>query len=144
MMNLLKRFHNSSWIKRTLSLCLALAMVFALLPAMSNSANALAAGDTVYLKPNSNWTQAGARFAIYYFGAGEKWVDMTDSDGDGVYESVIPTGGYTSMIFCRMNPGNQTNNWNNKWNQTADLTYSSATPVFTFTSSSNGTWSTLA
>ena len=28
--------------------------------------------------------------------------------------------------------------------QTADLSYSSATPVFTFTSASNGTWSTLA
>ena len=33
---------------------------------------------------------------------------------------------------------------NNSGAQTADLTYSSATPVFTFTSSSNGTWSTLA
>ena len=33
---------------------------------------------------------------------------------------------------------------NNSGSQTADLTYSSATPVFTFTSPSNGTWSTLA
>lgn len=30
--------------------------------------------------------------------------------------------GYTSVIFCRMNPGTSANNWDNKWNQTADLT----------------------
>ena len=78
---------------------------------------------TVYLKPNSNWTQANARFAVYTWGgsAGEKWIDMTDSDGDGVYEAQIPTG-YTSIIFCRMNPSTTANNWNNKWNQTSDLT----------------------
>ena len=27
-----------------------------------------------------------------------------------------------NVIFCRMNPGAAANNWNNKWNQTADLT----------------------
>lgn len=78
----------------------------------------------VYLKPNSNWTQSNARFAAYFFGGstGEKWVSMTKV-GDGTYEAHLPEG-YDygcNIIFCRMNPSTTANNWNNKWNQTADL-----------------------
>ena len=75
----------------------------------------------IYLTPNNNWKEAGARFAAYFFGNGEKWVSMTDFDGDGTYECEVPSG-YTKVIFCRMNPKNSTNNWDNKWNQTGDLT----------------------
>ena len=46
---------------------------------------------------------------------------MTDSNGDGIYE-VAKASGYPSIIFVRMNPGNQTNDWSNKWTQTNDLT----------------------
>ena len=91
------------------TLCATLAMI------MSISA------ETIYLKPNSNWTQDNARFAAYFFGNGEKWVDMTDGDGDGLYEVEVPSG-YSKVIFCRMNPSASANNWNNKWNQTGDLT----------------------
>lgn len=80
--------------------------------------------DVLYMKPNSNWTIDGARFAAYFFNSGgNTWVGMTDSDGDGYYEVNIPEG-YTfgeNVIFCRMNPSTTANNWNNKWNQTADL-----------------------
>ncbi len=82
----------------------------------------IAATPTIlYLTPNSNWTQANARFAAYFFGNGEQWSSMTDSDGDGIYEVAVPSG-YPKVIFCRMNPSASTNNWNNKWNQTGDLT----------------------
>ena len=74
----------------------------------------------LYLKPNANWKKDNARFAAYFWGAGEKWVSMTDTDKDGIYEVEAPAG-YPSVIFCRMNPGATANNWNNKWNQTADL-----------------------
>ena len=105
--------------KRLLALCLALCLVVGLLPVTALAA----APATLYLEPNSNWTQANARFAAYFFGNGEAWVSMTDSDGDGVYEVEVPTAKtYPSVIFCRMNPGNTTNNWDNKWNQTCDLT----------------------
>ena len=77
---------------------------------------------TLYLKPNSNWKQANARFAAYFFGNGEKWVDMTESDTDGIYEVDVPAGGYTTVIFCRMDPTKEVNDWPNKWNQTSDLT----------------------
>ena len=79
----------------------------------------------IYLKPNNNWTQSNARFAIYVWGgtAGEKWVSMTASDTAGVYQAYLPEG-YDygcNIIFCRMNPSTTANNWNNKWNQTSDL-----------------------
>ena len=81
---------------------------------------------TLYLSPNSNWTQANARFAAYFFGtSGSIWVDMTDSNSDGIYEVDIPSGNYGSVIFGRMNPATSDNNFNEgvKWNQTGDLTY---------------------
>ncbi len=75
----------------------------------------------IYLAPNSNWKSDGARFAAYFFDNGETWVDMTDSDGDGIYECSVPEG-FPSVIFCRMNSGTTENNWSNKWNQTGNLT----------------------
>ena len=101
--------------KRLLSVLIVLAMALSMLPVM-----AFAADTTLYVKPNANWNQSGARFAAYFFGNGEKWLDCSDADGDGIYEVVAPEG-YGNVIFCRMNPNNKTNNWNNKWNQTSDL-----------------------
>lgn len=103
--------------KRLLSMIMALAMILSLLPVMAFAATP----ETLYLKPSSNWKQDGARFAAYFFGNGEKWVGMTDTDGDGYYEVAVPSG-FPKVIFCRMNPGATANNWNNKWNQTSDLT----------------------
>lgn len=78
----------------------------------------------VYLKPNNNWKEANARFAAYFWNnSGNVWVSMT-ACGDGTYEVHLPEG-YDygcNVIFCRMNPGTTANNWNNKWNQTSDLT----------------------
>lgn len=76
-------------------------------------------GD-LYLKPGTNWKKDGARFAAYFFGNGEKWVDMTDTDNDGIYVVNKPAG-FSKVIFCRMKP-NTANDWSNKWNQTGDLT----------------------
>lgn len=80
--------------------------------------------DVIYFAPNSNWRQDDARFAAYFFGDGDLfvWVDMVDSNDDNIYEVNIPVGGYTKIIFCRMNPNTTSNNWDNKWNQSADLT----------------------
>ena len=80
----------------------------------------------IYLKPNSNWTQANARFAIYTWtpnvNNSEKWVDMT-AVGDGTYKA-LKSDLQNSIIFCRMNPATTDNNWNDgvKWDKTRDLT----------------------
>lgn len=100
----------------------------------------------LYLIPNANWKVDNARFAAYFFGNGELWLDMTDADSDGVYECELPEG-YPSVIFCRMNPTATANNWSNKWNQTADLTVpTDGTNCYTVKEGTwdngGGTWST--
>lgn len=107
----------------------------------------------LYLKRNSNWESAG-RYAAYFFGDGVTWVDMTDPDGDGIYEVQIPTNKkYTSVIFCRMNTAFNTNSWDTSdkdyvWDQTVDLTIDSTNNVFTIASGAwnkaNGVWSYVA
>lgn len=100
----------------------------------------------LYLTPNSNWKQADARFAAYFFGNGDTWVSMTKVT-DNLYEVAIPTNkDYPNVIFCRMNPSSAANNWDNKWNQSPDLTITKDKNHYTITEGqdnwSNGTWST--
>ena len=133
-------------LSKILVLVLALAMMFSLASMFTVSA---AQPEYLYLTPNANWKTQGARFAAYFFGNGEKWVSMTDSNKDGVYEVKVPTDKvYPNVIFCRMNPSATANNWNNKWNQTADLTIStSGANHYTVKEGTwdkgGGTWSTF-
>ena len=107
--------------KKLMSLLLAVVMLLGCIPAPLY-ANAAEGDQVLYLKPNSNWLQANARFAIYYWDAnGSAWTDMADTDNDGYYEGAVPAG-ISNIIFCRMNPGEAANDWNYKWNQTGDLT----------------------
>ena len=100
-------------LRRVGSFLLVVAMLMAVMPA------AFAADQvTVYLHPSSNWLEGNARFAVYYFNAGQGWVSMSDAGG-GFYSASVPAG--ATVIFCRMNPENTTNDWSNKWNQTGDL-----------------------
>jgi hypothetical protein len=77
----------------------------------------------IYFKPNSDWLKDGARFAAYFYNETtntNKWVSMTKGS-DGIYYCKKQSG-YPYVIFVRMNPETTANNWDNKWNQTADLT----------------------
>ena len=81
---------------------------------------------TLTLKPNSDWLKDGARFAAYFFidDNNNKWVSMT-AGSNGTYTVEVPTDkAYTKVIFCRMNGSAAENKWDNKWNQTSDLTIS--------------------
>ncbi|MBR5862609.1 MAG: hypothetical protein IKZ08_04685 [Bacteroidales bacterium] len=77
---------------------------------------------TIYLQPNSNWLEADARFAAYFWQSGksEVWVDLVKDANESLYKCDVPVG-YTNVIFTRMNPASSANSWDNKWNQTADL-----------------------
>lgn len=105
--------------------------------------------NVLYLTFNGVWKNGDERFAAYFYnGSGYAWVSMTDSDSDGIFEVNIPTG-YTfgdNVIFCRMNGSTTYNGWNNKWNQTADLTIpTDGKNLYTVTSwdgSDNSNWST--
>ncbi len=99
-------------------------------------------GTQLYLNPNNEWKSDGARFAAYLFGGdGELWISMSDSNGDGIYE-VTCQGNHEKIIFCRMNPASTDNTWDNKWNQTDNLTYDGTNNQYNITGWDNsGNWS---
>ena len=82
---------------------------------------------TLYLKPGTNWRKDGARFAVNCFDSeGDKWYDLELVDAGcsstiKLYKAEV-SAKYTGVIFCRMNGSTTENNWDNKWNQTGDLT----------------------
>ena len=118
----------------------------ALMMVISMFAASIPAGTKLYLTPNANWKQSNARFAAYFFGNGEAWVSMTKVEGEtDLYELTSPNKSFTNVIFCRMNPSASANNWNNKWNQTADLTFDGTLNHYTVKAGTwdkgGGTWS---
>ena len=123
---------------RVFSLLLCLCMVLVYIP-VSAFAVTMTGGEVLYLKPNSNWTEANARFAAYFFGNGNpEWASMTPVAGEtNLYEVTVPAGSWTGVIFCRMNPSAAANNWDNRWNQTADLSYDGTNNCYTV---KDGTW----
>ena len=136
--------------KNTRKILVALVLVLTLLVGMTTifaSAANIPGGTKLYLVPNSNWNQSNARFAAYFFGDGEAWVSMTKVAGESnLYEVTVPAGkNFTNVIFCRMNPSASANNWNNKWNQTADLVYNGTSNCYTIKAGTwdkgGGTWS---
>ena len=76
--------------------------------------------NKLYFMTTKQWDDASPRYAAYFFGNGEKWVDMT-LHAEKVYVCDKQEG-YPSVIFCRMNPATTDNKWDNRWDQTADLT----------------------
>ena len=82
--------------------------------------------DIIYFQPSERWTDENARFAAYFmFGNVETddiWENLTDTDGDGVYE-VSNAKQHIAVIIVRMNPAHSENKWDDgyKWNQSADL-----------------------
>lgn len=82
---------------------------------------------TLYFIPNTEWKQTGdaARFAAYLYGdtGASIWADMTLIDAEaGVYSFLVDRHLYDYMIFTRMNPATTENSWENRWNQSADIT----------------------
>lgn len=86
---------------------------------------------TIYVTVHTQWTSDNARFAAYFFGAnGDSWANMTIVK-DNIYSVIVPAGEWKGAIFCRMNPNNTENRWNNEgeengpfWGaQTIDITY---------------------
>ena len=79
---------------------------------------------TLYFHPSFHWTSDHAHFAAYFYNNGPgadaepTWANMTDGDGDGVYE-VANAKQHEYVIICRMNPSRTENKWDDEvmWNQ---------------------------
>ena len=70
----------------------------------------------LYFYPTSDWKKDNAQFAAYFYNEGfgadaePKWQDMTDPDGDDIYE-LDNAKEHEYVMFCRMNPSRSENNW---------------------------------
>lgn len=91
-----------------------------------------------------------ARFAAVFLkgdGGNQTWVDMTQVGATNFYYVNVPaSGSIPGVIFCRMNASQAANNWDNRFNQSADLV-PDAKNCYDFTSYVggesklfNGTW----
>lgn len=76
------------------------------------------------------WADDNVRAAAYFFNSSStnEWANMVSVDTTNKYfEFQIPNGNWTNVIFTRMNPAHQENEWNTKedkthvWNQTVDI-----------------------
>ena len=76
----------------------------------------------IYLKPNSNWTQANAAFWVHAWGGtGNIDLKMTPVANDPtIYEAEVGTS--TSVIFLRRDPGKDGSNVWDCWNRMGNLT----------------------
>ena len=112
-------------------------------------------GEVLYLTPCDNWINNAknngggkpGRYAAYFFNnspKAEAWVAMTQVEGE-FYQVTAPSGNFTNVIFCSMNPGSIGLSWNDKWNQTGDLSYDGTKNHYTVkagTWGDRGSWST--
>ena len=108
--------------KKILSL-VALMMMFVM--------GANAANKTISLVPGP-WDIDGATFAAYAW-KGEENAWFPFAEVGGAYVTQIPED-YTGIILARINPeGTDENPWNNVWNQTADIDFTTIADKTVFT-----------
>ncbi len=126
-----------------------LADIGANIDVVSSGAN-ITSGTVLYLKPNDNWKQSNAWFAAYFFNSsGSKWVAMTQCPNDtGYYKVTAPSGTWSNVIFCRMNPASTSLNWETRWNQSGNLVWDGSKNCCAINSGqwdcgSNVTWSSF-
>ena len=93
--------------------------------------------QTVYLNANNRWNSSGAELAVYYWGAGEGWVDFTDADSDGRFEANIPIG-VQKCHYVRCEKG-YPHDWSHVWNRFDDLDLTQYN-CLTVEADENGEW----
>ncbi len=88
---------------------------------------------SIFLKP-AIWDEEEAteRYAAYVWNSrGKNWIDLAAAE-DGIFTAKI-SDAYTGLILSRMNGETTENNWDNVWNQTADITFTEVTDSTLFT-----------
>ena len=150
----MKRFYNNTLIGGAYSKALRVVALLCVLLGVSSSAwgATITGGTTLYLDASGGgWNSDGVRFAAYVCNGSSspKWYSMYLVEGT-IYKFTVDNGeSHNNVIFCRMNPNNQTNNWDNKYNQTKDLTWPGDKNLYTPTNmnqddNNDNYWSTYS
>ena len=102
---------------------------------MFTYANSYVTNPTTFLLcPDTAWDKDGAVFRMYCFDESDgehinTWVSPTGEPvtikGRKVFAFTFDNTTYTHFIFVRKGPSHTENSWTGKWNQTANLAYSS-------------------
>ncbi len=84
---------------------------------------------TIYLTPGV-WNSDGAKFALYYFrsGGSSGWTDLLTADDCGM-SAEIPQWNGVKVDAVRLKSSAISGNWDDKWNQTDDITITSSNSV---------------
>ena len=150
----MKRFYNNTLISGAFSKALRVIALLCVLFGLSGNAwgATITGGTTLYLDASGGgWNSDGVRFAAYVCNGSSpaKWYSMYLVEGT-IYKFTVDNGeSHKNVIFCRMNPNDQTNNWNNKYNQTKNLTWPGDKNLYTPTSinqedNNDNYWSTYS
>ena len=124
----MKRFYNNTLMSGAFSKALRVVALLCVLLGVSSSAwgATITGGTTLYLDASGGgWNSDGVRFAAYVCNGSSsaKWYSMYLVEGT-IYKFTVDNGeSHNNVIFCRMNPNDQTNKWENKYNQTKNLTW---------------------
>lgn len=71
------------------------------------------------------WDADGAKLSAYFYNSStNKFAGIAKQYSGNTYYVVIPKGSWTNVILTRHNNTTTTPSWDNKWNQTGDLTLS--------------------
>ena len=103
--------------------------IFTILAAVLFSAT-MFAEKTLYFNSGS-WASEPGRFAIYCI-SNESWSGLEALEEANLY-SVKVADEVTQVVFCRMNPELEKNEWASLWNQTEDLTIPEGKDLYTIT-----------
>lgn len=125
-------------LRKTLALVLAILMVVGMFPLQQAQEAFAADTKVIYFSPGV-WNVDNARFDAWAWGSGVDgaWYTASDTDGDGIFEFVVPSG-VTGMHFLRKNP-DEGQNWN-CWNRYDNESFTGN--YFQITGWGTGTWST--
>ena len=73
-----------------------------------------------------NWAEANAKLFLYIWkenngSSNQQWVTLSKENGN-IYSGSMPAGDFNRCIVVRKNSSGTAGNWDNKWNQTDDIT----------------------
>ena len=150
------KISKSKFVKSAISILLVVMMllsagmssIIAATVDMVSTGADISEGTVLYLYPShSDWRKNNERYAAYFIGNNsDVWASMTKVSETDYYSVTAPSGTWKNVIFCRMNGSTTENKWDNRWNQTEDLTYDGTKNLFTVTGKNGdkytGTWST--